>query len=52
MRGRKQFVGLVVASLAVSMGVVGATVAPAGAADTITFRAAAQAAVEPNHRTG
>jgi large repetitive protein len=44
MRGRKQFVGLVVASMVMSMGVVGATVAPAAAADIVTFRASAQAA--------
>jgi PKD repeat protein len=44
MRGRKRIVGLVVASLVGSLGLIGLTVTPAAAVDTIAFRASAQTA--------
>src|SRR4051794_9747104 len=44
MRGRRNIVGLIVASLAASMGLVGLTVTPAAAVDNIAFRASAQSA--------
>jgi PKD repeat protein len=43
MRGRKSIVRLVLASLTVSLGVMGLTMSPAAAVDNIAFRASAQA---------
>ena len=50
MRGRKRIVGLVVASLAASLGMAGLTVTPAAAADIISFRASAQTAANQQNQ--